>query len=151
MTAGGFDLETVLEISRPTTEVFDFLADTANFKALDAALEEVEPHGRLVEGGNGRFLHRRNGFPARTTWRVLRLEAPRLLSVEVRGMGYAMTERIELEGTPTGTRARFAERVWPTSVAGRLLVALSGGIMRRDLRARADLAKSVLESESGGP
>ena len=145
MTAGGFELERVLEISREPSDVFEFLADTRNFKALDAALAEVEPLGRLVDGATGRFVHRRGPFAARTTWRVLRLEAPTTLSVELRGIGYAMTETVELVGAPTGTRATFTERVWPTSIVGRMLIALSGGVMRRDLRARADLAKAVLD------
>ena len=151
MTAGGFELRSVVEVSRPPTEVFGFLADTRGFKALDAALVEVEPQGPLAEGGTGRFLHRRGGFPARTTWRVLHLEPPRRLSVEIRGIGYAMTETIELEATTTGTRATLLERVWPTSLGGRILVALSGGVMRRDLRARAALVRTVLEAEASAP
>ena len=93
----------------------------------------------------GRFLHRRIGLPARSTWHVTELDAPRRLRVEIRGMGYGMTEEADLEATPSGTRVRFVDRVWPTSLAGRVMVALSGGIIRRDLRARADRLKAVLE------
>jgi hypothetical protein len=82
---------------------------------------------------------------ARTTFRVTRFEAPTGLEVAISGMGYAMTEAAELDATPTGTRARFVDRVWPTTLPGRLLVALSGGIMRRDLRARAARLKALLE------
>jgi hypothetical protein len=57
-----------------------------------------------------------------------------------------MTETAELKAIPTGTRARFVDRVWPTTLPGRLLVALSGGIMRRDLRARAARLKALLEA-----
>ncbi len=142
---GGFQLETEVDIERQREDVFAFLADTGSFRALDAALVEVEPVGPLALGMTGRFLHRRGGFPARTTWRVTTLEAPNRLVVELRGMGYAMTEALDVEETGAGTRARFTERVWPTSLAGRLMVRLSGGIMRRDLRARAALLKQVLE------
>ena len=93
----------------------------------------------------GRFLHRRIGLPARSTWHVTELDAPRRLRVEIRGMGYGMTEEADLEATPSGTRVRFVDRVWPTSLAGRVMVALSGGIMRRDLRERAARLKAVLD------
>ena len=63
-------------------------------------------------------------------------------------MGYAMTEALELEGNGLGTRARIVERVWPTSLAGRLLVAMSGGVMRRDLAKRRALLKAVLEQSA---
>jgi hypothetical protein len=142
---GGFELEDEVDIERPQGDVFAFLADTRSFRALDSALIEVEPEGPLTLGLSGRFFHRRGGLPARTTWRVIALDAPSRISVEVRGMGYAMTEAIELEDNGPGTRARFVERVWPTSLAGRLLVAISRGVMRRDLAKRRELLKAVLE------
>jgi hypothetical protein len=140
---GGFQIESMLDVDRSPNEVFDYLADTRSFKEVDAALVEFEPQGKLERGMT--VLHRRNGLPARSTWQVIELDAPRRLSVEIRGMGYAMTEEADLEATPTGTRVRFVDRMWPTSLAGRVMVALSGGIMRRDLRARADRLKAVLE------
>jgi hypothetical protein len=142
---GGFAIESTLELTRPPDEVFDYLADTRSFKEVDAALVEFEPQGRLEYGMTGRFLHRRNGLPARSTWHVIELDAPRRLSVEIRGMGYGMTEAADLEATPSGTRVRFVDRVWPTSLAGRVMVALSGGVMRRDLRARAERLRAILE------
>jgi hypothetical protein len=146
VTARGFEIETILEVGRPPGEVFDFLSDTASFKAVDPALVEFEPEGRMAIGMTGRFLHRRSGLPARSTWSVVELQPPRRLVVEIAGMGYGMTEAADLEETDTGTRARFIDRVWPTNLPGRLMVALSGGIMRRDLRARADRLKAILES-----
>ena len=143
---GGFEIETVLEVGRSPREVFDYLADTASFKALDLALVEFEPDGRMTAGMTGRFLHRRGGLPARSTWSVEELDPPRRLLVEIAGMGYGMTESADLEATDGGTRIRFVDRVWPTTLPGRLMVALSGGIMRRDLRARADRLRSILES-----
>jgi hypothetical protein len=142
---GGFQIESMLDVDRSPNEIFDYLADTRSFKEIDAALVEFAPQGKLEHGMTGRFLHRRNGLPARSTWQVIELDAPRRLSVEIRGMGYAMTEEADLEATPTGTGVRFVDRMWPTSLAGRVMVALSGGIMRRDLRARADRLKAVLE------
>ena len=142
---GGFAIESTLDLTRPPDEVFDYLADTRSFKEVDAALVEVEPQGKLEHGMSGRFLHRRSGLPAHSTWQVIELDAPRRLSVELRGMGYGLIEHAELEATPSGTRVQFLVRVWPTSLAGRVMVALSGGILRRDLRARAGRLKAVLE------
>jgi hypothetical protein len=106
------------------------------------------PDGALMPGGKGWFKHRRGGMTATTTFRVTDFDSPRRLEVAISGMGYAMTEAAELEATTTGTRARFVDRVWPTTLPGRLLVALSGGIMRRDLRARAGRLKAILEGQT---
>jgi hypothetical protein len=148
--AGGFEIETVLDIEHGPDVVFAFLADTRSFRALDPALVEFEPEGRVATGLTGRFVHRRGGLIARTTWRVESAEAPSHLEVDIRGLGYGMVEIADLEATPTGTRARFVDRVWPTSLAGRVLVALSGEIMRRDLRARAGRLKAILEGQTPG-
>jgi hypothetical protein len=150
VTAGGFELRTDLEIARPASDVFAVMADTRTFRALDPALVEVEPEGPLSSGLSGRFPHRRGGFAARTTWRVTDFTSPRRLVVEIQGSGYAMTEDVTLEERSGSTRARFVERVWPTSLAGRVLLALSGSIMRRDLAKRAALLKSTLEQSEAG-
>lgn len=144
--SGGFELEMEVDIARQPAEVFGFLADTKSFKAVDPALVEFEPEGVLSVGKTGRFLHRRAGLPARSTWRVTEADPPRRLAVEIQGMGYGMSESASLEATPTGSRVTFVDRVWPTSLAGRLMVGLSGGIMRRDLAKRAARLKAALEA-----
>ena len=145
MPEKGFSLSSELDIGRAPADVFDFLADIDSFRLVDPALVECEPTGRLTEGLSGRFTHRRAGMMARTTWRVTEFEPPTTLEVAIRGAGYEMTERANLEPMGTGARATFVDRVWPTSIPGRFLVALSGGIMRRDLRARAARLKELLE------
>ena len=142
---GGFELDIDLEIGRAPGDVFAFLTSAEGLRAVDPALVDYGPPGPLTAGGQGWFKHRRGGMTANTTWRVTAFEAPTRLGVAISGMGYAMTESAELEATPMGTRARFVDRVWPTSLPGRLLVALSSGIMRRDLRARADRLRRLLE------
>jgi hypothetical protein len=111
---------------------------------VDHALVSVEPMTPMALGSAGRMIHRRGGMTARTTWTVTAFDAPRALTVAINGPGYAMTESATLEATPTGTRIRFVDRVWPTSLPGRVLVALSGGIMRRDLEARSDRFTAAL-------
>jgi uncharacterized protein YndB with AHSA1/START domain len=144
----GFSLSFELDVARPPGEVFALLVDPDHFRVLDPAMRDYGPKGALTQGSEGWFKHRRGAMTATTTFRVTEFDAPRRLEVAISGMGYAMTEAAELEATTTGTRARFVDRVWPTTLPGRLLVALSGGIMRRDLRARAGRLKAILEGQT---
>jgi hypothetical protein len=143
---GGFELTFELDVARSPEAVFSLLTDPAHFRAIDPAILDFGPQGPLTAGSEGWFKHRRGGMTARTTYRVSDFDAPDRLEVAIWGMGYAMTEAAELRPTPNGTRARFIDRVWPTTLPGRILVALSGGIMRRDLRDRAARLKALLES-----
>jgi hypothetical protein len=142
---GGFELRHEVDVAREPGAVFGFLTSPEGLRAVDPALMEYGPPGPITAGGTGWFAHRRGRLVARTTWRVTAFEPPGRLEVEIAGMGYGMTETADLEATATGTRARFVDRVWPTTIPGRVLVALSGGIMRRDLRARAARLKALLE------
>ena len=141
---GAFEIVRELEIGSDRETAFDFLTDPVKFKVVDLALVKVEPTTPMVLGTIGRMQHRRGGMTARTTWSVIALEPPRSVTVEIHGSGYAMTESAELETVPSGTRIRFVDRVWPTSLAGRLIVALSREIMERDLRDRAGRLAAAL-------
>ena len=143
---GGFELTHELELARSPDAVFALLADPESFRAVDPALIDYGPRGPLAAGAEGWFKHRRGGMTANTTWRVTELDAPTRLEVAISGSGYRMTESAYLEATAAGTRAVFIDRVWPTSLPGRILVALSSGIMRRDLRDRAARLKALLEA-----
>jgi carbon monoxide dehydrogenase subunit G len=142
----GFELAFELDVGRSPEDVFALLIDPNQFRLVDPALIDHGPPGPLTAGTEGWFRHRRGGMTAKTTFRVTDFDSPRRLEVAISGMGYAMTETAELTAIPTGTRARFMDRVWPTTLPGRLLVALSGGIMRRDLRARAARLKALVEA-----
>jgi hypothetical protein len=135
-----------IEIAQSPAVVFDFLVDTDSFPVVDRALVSYTPHGVMRVGLSGTFVHRRGGMTARSTWEVAELERPSRLRVAVRGMGYEMDEIAILSAISTGTRATFTDTVRPTSLVGRLMVAMSGGIMRRDLDRRAALLKAALES-----
>jgi hypothetical protein len=137
-----------IEIKRLPADVFAFLADADTFKMVDAALVESSWTGPLRNDATGTFVHRRGGMTARTTWAVTEFEAPRRLSVAIRGAGYTMDETASLDATGSGTRVRFVDRVHPTSMLGRILVMTSSGIMRRDLRKRAARMKAALEGET---
>ena len=142
---GGFRIESTFRFDRSPAEVFAILADPANLRVVDPALVDFSPSGQLSAGLQGTMAHRRGPMIARTSWTVTEHDAPRSLVVEIQGSGYGMTEAAILEPSDGGTRATFVDRVWPTSLAGRLMVALSGGIMRRDLRARAERLRTALE------
>jgi uncharacterized protein YndB with AHSA1/START domain len=142
----GFELAFELDVARSPEDVFALLIDPNHFRLVDPAMIDHGPPGPLIAGSEGWFKHRRGGMTARTTFRVTDFDSPRRLEVAISGMGYGMTETAELKAIPTGTRARFVDRVWPTTLPGRLLVALSGGIMRRDLQARAARLKALLEA-----
>lgn len=146
----GFELSFDLDVARRPEDVFAYLVDASHFKDLDDALVDYGPPDDLHAGSTGWFRHRRGGMTANTTFTVTAFDAPRHLTVAIAGMGYEMTEAATLVSTPSGTRATFVDRVWPTSLAGRLLVALSGGIMRRDLAKRAALLAAALERPTQG-
>lgn len=147
----GFELALESDILRPPRDVFDLIADPASFKRIDPAMIDFGPPGPLAAGRTGWFRHRRGGMIARTTFSVIEFDPPHRLVVEIAGMGYGMTEAAILEASGDGTHATFIDRVWPTSLLGRVMVALSGGIMRRDLRARAERLRSILEPGGGEP
>ena len=133
-------------VARPPEAVFDFLADTASFPVLDEALVSFEPPGPMRAGAGGTFVHRRGGITVRSAWTVRELDRPSRIRVTIRGTGYVLDETATLAATATGTRATFADTVRATSAAGRLMVALAGGFMRRDLERRAARLKAILEA-----
>jgi len=132
-------------IDRPRADVFEFLVDTAHFKAVDRALVAFEPSGRIELGTQGTMQHRRGGITARTTWRVTKLVYGESVEVEIRGMGYRMREAIELADDDSGTVMRVVDTLWGTSLLGNVFVAISKGFIRRDLVARAALLRAALE------
>ena len=136
-----------VQIARAPEAVFDFLVETDNFPVVDRALVDFAPRGRMSVGLRGTFVHLRGGMRARSAWQVSDLVRPRRIHVAVRGMGYEMDEVATLAPTPSGTLATFVDIVRATSLAGRLMVALSGRLMRLDLRRRAALLKESLEAE----
>ena len=139
-----------IEIARPPEAVFDFLVDTDSFPIVDRALVSFEPGGLMHVGLRGPFVHRRGGMTARSSREVVELVRPTRIHVAVIGSGYEMDEIATLSAGGRGTRARFVDIVRPTSVGGRVMVALSGAVMRRDLDVRTRLLKAALEPVAGG-
>ena len=138
-----------IEVARSPETVFDFLVDTESFRVIDRALVSFGPGGLMHVGLRGSFVHRRGGMTARSTWEVVELERPWRIRVAVKGSGYEMDEIATLSAVGSGTRASFVDVVRPTTLAGKVMVALSGGILRRDLDQRARLLKAALERVTG--
>jgi hypothetical protein len=59
------------EIARPPQVVFDYLVDLGNWGAIDPAMLEVSPSGRMALGATGSVSHRRSGMTVRTQWEVV--------------------------------------------------------------------------------
>ena len=88
---------------------------------------------------------------ARTSWTVTEFTRGARISNHLTGFGYVLTETVELAPDPTGTRMRVVDTVIPTSLVGRAMVAMSRGIMERDLRARSAKLKALLEAGPADP
>ena len=74
---------------------------------------------------------------ARSTWEVVEFERPSRIRVAVKGSGYEMDEIATLSAVGSGTRVGFVDAVRPTTLAGRVMVALSGGSAARPRPASA--------------
>ena len=140
------EVEASFRVDRSRLAVYEFLTDTSSFRRVDSALIDYTPEGRMVAGMAGTMRHRRGGMTARTTWRVAALEPPTRIAIEIDGLGYRMTEVVTLDDAPDGTAVRVLDRLWGTSLVGRLFVAASRGFLRRDMEARGARLRTALEA-----
>jgi hypothetical protein len=139
-------------ISRTANRVFDVLADPTTWGDVDPALIEVSPLERLSLGATGTMRHRRGpGITARTSWTITAFVPGRSIDNRLTGLGYELTESVELTPDATGTRMRVVDTVVSTTLFGRVMVAMSRGIMERDLRARFANLKTLIEAGPAGP
>ncbi len=136
-----------LDIARPSERVYAVLVDQDTWAALDPTLMDVTPRGSLAVGMSGTMTRRVAGRRVTNGWIVLELEPGRRVGMRLTGAGYELIEETTLEGTSGGTRATTADTLRHTSVGGRLLVAVSGPFIRRDLRKRNKRLKALLEDD----
>jgi uncharacterized protein YndB with AHSA1/START domain len=141
-------IEGTTRIAASPEQVFEFLVDPTRWVQYDPTLAEVTPSDRLVVGATGIVRNRRLFMTAKATWRTTQLEAPMRVTQELRGIGYRLTEAVRLTPMDGGTDMHVIETLLPTSLGGRLFVALSRGIMERDLRARSGRLKALLEQRA---
>ena len=135
-------------IGRSPSEVFDFLADLSNWPRLDDTVVRLVAPDRLALGSQGTVTNRRAvGILATTSWTITEFDPGARFTNRIDGSGYALTETVELAATPTGTAMSVTDRLWSTSLVGRLMVPLSTGIVRRDLEKRSARLKTLIEAE----
>jgi uncharacterized protein YndB with AHSA1/START domain len=134
-------------IAATPQDVFDALADPTTWFRIDPTLVDVTPRERLVLGMTGTMRNRRGpGLTATATWTTTELISGARLVQQLHGFGYELTEAVTLELDVLGTRMSVVDSLTPTSLAGRVMVSLSRGIMERDLHARFARLKALLET-----
>ena len=134
------------EVGRPPSAVFDYLADASHWQDIDPAVVEVAPSGPLRPGSTGTVTHRRRGMKVETAWTATVLEPGERLEVLITGFGYALRETVDLAAAGDRTTVTVTDAVEPTSLLGKLLVAVSGRTIRKDLDDRSRRLQAVLES-----
>jgi len=136
-------------IAATPQRVFDVLADPTTWFRIDPTLVDVTPRERLVLGMTGTMRNRRGpGLIATATWTTTELISGARLVQQLTGFGYELTEAVTLEPDALGTRMSVVDSLTPTSLAGRAMVALSRGVMERDLHARFRRLKALLETSA---
>ena len=134
------------DIARPPERVYAVLIDHGTWAALDPALLDITPRGPLAVGMTGTMTRKVAGRRITNGWTVLELEPGTRFAMRVTGAGYELIETITLEATAGGTRATTEDIYRHTSLGGRLLIAVSGPFIRRDLRERYKRLRALLET-----
>ncbi|MDP9483142.1 MAG: SRPBCC family protein, partial [Chloroflexota bacterium] len=130
-------VERRIDIGRPPEAVFDVLADPTTWATHDPALIDVQPRDRVVPGATGTMRRRAGlGMTVTTSWENTTYDPGACLEMLVRGSGYELRETVQFVATPTGTTVTVVDDLVPTSLVGRVMGALSGGIIERGLDAR---------------
>jgi hypothetical protein len=140
-------IERTTRIAASPEHVFEFLANPTHWSEYDPTLVEATPSDRLTVGASGILRNRRMGMTAKATWTTTELEPPVRVTQYLRGMGYELTESVRLTAVDGGTDMHVVDTLLPTSLGGRAFVAMSRGIMERDLRARSQRLRALLERQ----
>jgi uncharacterized protein YndB with AHSA1/START domain len=135
-----------VRIARPPEAVFDLLADVDRWGEIDEALLRSSISGRVELGTRGKLTHRRPGTKVTTEFEVTAFDPPKRFEVTITGVGYQLRETVLLELSDGGTHVSVTDTLEPTSIVGRVLVAISVRTVRRDLEARRARLKAVLEA-----
>ena len=140
-------IEDRIAIGVPPQRVFDVLADPATWFVIDPTLVDVTPREPITLGSTGTMRNRRGpGFTAKVSWTTVEFVPGARLVQHLRGSGYELSEAVVLSVDGLGTQMTVVDTLVPTSLAGRLMVSLSRGIMERDLASRCARLKALLEA-----
>lgn len=143
---GNVIIEGRRRIAASPSQVYEILVDPAYWFKVDPTLLDVSPRDRIVLGSTGTLRNRRGpGFVAKATWTTTELVPDARVTQHLRGFGYELDETVSLAPAGAGTEMSVTDTLVPTSIAGRLLVALARGIMERDLAARFGHLERLLE------
>lgn len=140
----GLEVSGSFTVDAPRSTVYDFLADTENFPVTDTAIIDWSPRGLMVAGADGTMRRRAGGLTVTMTWRVVELVPGTRIVIEVRGMGYEIREFVDFRDAGARTEVQVVDRVTGTSLPGRLFVAASKGVIRRDIEARGGRLQAAL-------
>jgi hypothetical protein len=147
MPTAPLTVEAQFGIGATPEEVFKVLADPATWSTFDDALVDVVPMERLVLGASGTMRRRVGmGLTVTTRWENTALVPATLLDNVIKGFGYELRETIALSADAAGSQVAVVDTLVPTSIIGRAMVAMSRGIIERDLHARFAKLKSLLET-----
>lgn len=150
MLANPIVVEGHLAITARPSAVFAILANPATWSALDDALVDVEHREPLVAGSAGTMRRRAGlGLTVKTAWRNVEfLPGSRIANI-VTGFGYELLETVDLAANEGGgTEMVVVDTVTPTSILGRVFVAMSRRIIEGDLQARFGKLTKVFDEES---
>ena len=136
-----------LDIAGPPERVYAVLTDQDAWAALDPPLVDFTPRGPLAVGMTGTLTRKVAGRRITDGWTILELEPGTRFAMRVTGAGYELIETITLEATAGGTRATTVDAYRHTSLGGRLLIAVSGPFIRRDLRERYKRLTALVEGD----
>ena len=135
------------DIAGPPERVYAVLIDQGAWAALDPPLVDFTPRGPLAVGMTGTLTRKVAGRRITDGWTILELEPGTRFAMKVTGAGYELIETITLEATAGGTRATTVDTYRHTSLGGRLLIAVSGPFIRRDLRKRYKRLTALVEGD----
>ena len=142
-------IERRIQIDATPQLVFGLLADPEAWFLVDPTLVDVNPRTPLSVGSTGTIRNRRGpGMVATASWTTTELVPGERITQHLKGSGYEMTESVTLEADGDGTSMVVVDEVWPTSLPGRLMVAMARGIMTRDMTSRCALLKSQAEAQA---
>jgi hypothetical protein len=135
-----------IDIARSPDDIFAFLTDSANWSKIDDTVRRLEPIVSVALGTRGTVTNRRAaGLKATTRWEIIDFVPGSRVTNRVVGVGYELSEVVELSPTATSTNVSATDWLRATSVVGWVMVPLSGGIIRRDLQKRLARLKALLE------
>jgi carbon monoxide dehydrogenase subunit G len=137
--------EHTVEIGRPPEDVFDFLAEPANYPSWQPSLVEIRPHrrGKLRLGAEATEVRRFLGREMETTWTCVEHEPARRSAIETDDGPVPFRGTFVLEPGDGGTR--FTWIVETRGAAARLGGPLVARATRRELEINARRLKQILE------